>query len=265
MGNHEGQGELFEKYFPYPMFEYPQFYYSFDYANAHFIILDQEIPFGEGSTQYEWLVNDLQTTDKQWKILLMHKPGWSAGGGHSNNTYVQIYIQPLCLEYNIPFVITGHNHYYARAVVNGVEHITTGGGGAPLYTPNPTYDSIVTVDKSYHFCKLDIDKDTLTFTAIRYDGSIIESFKYINSVTGITAKADNDVKVNVYSVNSGINVINNENRPIIVKVYDIEGRLVNSSRCETSRKTIPVNNKGVYIVNILTESGKTYNSKVVLR
>ena len=78
------------------------------------------------------------------------------------------------------FVIGGHNHYYARAVVDGVEHITAGGGGAPLYNPDPNYPNIVICDTSHNFCKLQIDHDTLHYSAIRDDGSVIESFDYHN-------------------------------------------------------------------------------------
>lgn len=92
-----------------------------------------------GSAEYNWLTNDLASTTKPWKILLFHEPGWSAGGSHANNTTVQTYIQPLCKQYGVDLVLNGHNHYYSRAVVDGVQHITTGGGGAPLYAPNPTY------------------------------------------------------------------------------------------------------------------------------
>ena len=127
MGNHERQGTGFGKYFPYVFYNSPRFYGSFDYANAHFIIIDQYTDYSSGSDQYIWLENDLAGTNKPWKIIVLHEPGWTAGG-HANNTDVQDYIQPLCETYNVQFVFGGHNHYYARAEVNGVIHITTGGG-----------------------------------------------------------------------------------------------------------------------------------------
>lgn len=101
-------------------------------------------------------------------------------GGHVNNTTVQSLIQPLCLKYGVQFIISGHNHFYSRANVNNVMHITSGGGGAPLYLPTQR-ENIVSMDKSYHFCKIDIDKDNLKFTAERSDGTIIESFDYVKS------------------------------------------------------------------------------------
>jgi len=167
MGNHEGRGLLYAKYFPYPQFVSNRYYFSFDYANVHVAVLDQYTPYTPGSAQYTWLENDLATTTKPWKIVLLHEPGWSAypiSGGHSNNLTVQNVIQPLCLKYDVQFVISAHNHYYSRADVNNVMHITTGGGGAPQYPPTQR-ENIVLFDRSYHFCKFDIDDNKLRMTA----------------------------------------------------------------------------------------------------
>ena len=173
-GNHEGSGNLFKKYFPYP-YEHSGFYWSFDYGPAHIVIIDQYVDYSPHSEQYNWLVNDLASTNKEWKFLVFHEPAWSAGG-HSNNTEAQDYIQPLCLTYGVDIVFAGHNHYYARGVVGGVQHITTGGGGAPLYSPNPSNENILKVAESYHFCEVDIQSNQLDFTAIDVDGNIIDSF-----------------------------------------------------------------------------------------
>ncbi|NDP20541.1 MAG: T9SS type A sorting domain-containing protein [Paludibacter sp.] len=183
MGNHEGQGLLFAKYYPYPQFVSGRYYYSFDYGPIHFTIIDQYTPYTPGSAQYTWLENDLATSTKPWKIIMDHEPGWSAypiSGGNGNNLIVQNYIHPLCLKYDVQFVFSGHNHFYSRADVNNVMHITTGGGGAPLYPP-AARENIVIMDKSYHFCKMEIDNTNLKFKAQRSDGTIIESFDYVKS------------------------------------------------------------------------------------
>jgi hypothetical protein len=178
MGNHEGAGLLFSKYFPYPFYNSGDYYWSFDYGPAHITILDQYTNYTEGSPQYQWLESDLSGTEKKWKIIMLHEPGWTADGGHSNNTQVQNLIQPLCEQYDVQFVIGGHNHYYARAETKRVEHITTGGGGAPLYNPDPTYPNIVKAEKAHHFCKIDIHADTLHFSVIKDNGTVIEAIDY---------------------------------------------------------------------------------------
>jgi hypothetical protein len=175
MGNHEGSGVLFEKYFPYPFVDGR--YWSFDYGPAHFVVVDQ---YPLDDAQLEWIEEDLAATTKPWKFIYFHEPGWSAGG-HGNDQDVQEFIQPLCEEYGVSIVFAGHNHYYARAVVNDIQHITTGGGGAPLYDPDPGFPNIVYTEKTYHFCTVEIFEDTLRYTAIRPDGSVIEEIMIYNS------------------------------------------------------------------------------------
>lgn len=173
MGNHEKSGLLFQKYFSYPFVNGR--YWSFDYGPAHFVVVDQYTNYQAGSTQLNWIENDLASTQKPWKFVILHEPGWSAGG-HSNNTNVKTYIQPLCEKYNVAIVFAGHNHYYARAIVNGIQHITTGGGGAPLYDPDPTYPYVITTTMVRHFCKVEIIDDLLICSVIKEDGGEIDHF-----------------------------------------------------------------------------------------
>jgi hypothetical protein len=173
-GNHEGSAVGYTKYFPYPYLG--GCYWSFDYGPAHFLVMDQYTSYAAGSTQLAWIESDLASTDKPWKFICLHEPGWSAGGGHANNTSVQTLIQPLCLQYGVSIVFAGHNHYYARAVVDGVQHVTTGGGGAPLYNPVAGSLNVVASSASFHFCEVDIQGGTLNFKAIKTDGSILDSF-----------------------------------------------------------------------------------------
>jgi len=175
MGNHEGQGILFEKYFPYDYSSENQFCYSFDYGIVHFVVIDQFANYREGSEQYKWIIKDMENNKGKWIIAMMHKPGYTAGG-HRDSKDVKKVLQPIFQKYNVKLVLTGHNHYYARAEVDGITHITTGGGGAPLYNAKMK-NHIVTIDKSYHFCKIDVSSDSLTISAIRSDGSLIENFK----------------------------------------------------------------------------------------
>ena len=183
MGNHEGTGTLFVKYFPYPFVGGR--YWSFDYGPIHVTVVDQYTSYAPGSAQYQWITDDLARTNKTWKFILLHEPGWSAAGGHPNNTSVQSYLQPLCLQYGVSIVFGGHNHYYARAVVDGVQHLTLGGGGAPLEVPDPLQPYIVSATRANHHNTLSIDGDTLRFKAFNTaGGAVLDSFLLVRpSVT----------------------------------------------------------------------------------
>lgn len=177
-GNHEESGDLFRKYFPYEHVK--DFYWEFTYGPCHIFVIDQYVNYKPGSEQYNWLVSELSNSVKAWKIVAFHSPGWAAGG-HKNNRYVQDYLQPLFIEYGVDIIITGHNHYYSRCEVDGIQHITTGGGGAVLYDPDLSSDKVVTGDKSFHFLEINIKNEICSVEVARDDGSIIETFTLISA------------------------------------------------------------------------------------
>ena len=102
MGNHERDGVLYTKYFPYP-FEAGR-YWSFDYGPAHFVVVDQYTSYGPGSAQLAWIENDLASRPGAWNFILLHEPGWTTGN-HGNESDVQNYIQPLCEQNNVHVVL----------------------------------------------------------------------------------------------------------------------------------------------------------------
>ncbi len=175
IGNHDfTRPTLFTKYFPYPWVH--DCYWSFDYGPVHVAVLDQYVPFGPASRQFAWLAADLAATRRPWKIVLLHEPGWSAFGGHDNDLRVQAYVEPLCERYGVALVLGGHNHYYARAMVHGIAHVTTGGGGAPLYTPELSAPNVVTAASAHHFCAIEIDGAVLRLRALTPAGALLDSF-----------------------------------------------------------------------------------------
>ncbi len=174
-GNHEGGATFWKRYWPEP-FQSGGLYWSFDYGPMHVAMLDQYTSYSAGSAQYNWLKADLAASTKTWKLVVLHEPGWSAGGGHGNNTTVQNDLQPLFVQYGVAIVFGGHNHYYARASVNGVTHLTVGGGGAPLYSPASGQPNIVTTYKGYSFGEFTISGNTLSARIISSSGATVDSF-----------------------------------------------------------------------------------------
>lgn len=205
-GNHEGNGVYYSKYFPYPYVA--NFYWSFDYGPAHIIVLDNYATYTAGSAQYNWLVNELSSTTKPWKIVTIHEPAWGAGT-HADNTTTQTALQPLFVQYGVDVVLTGHNHNYARASVSNVQHVTNGGGGAPLYAVDTTMPNIVTAESTYQYSEVAINGNTLTSTSRRADGSVIETFTVTHGAsvpaapTGLMATAGNAQVSLSWSASSG--------------------------------------------------------------
>ena len=174
MGNHEGSGSLFQRYFPQPYVAAA--YWSFDYGPVHVVMMDQYTSYGAGSAEYNWVKSDLASTTKKWKVVMFHEPGWSANGGHPDNTTIQTVYEPLFEQYQVALVLTGHNHYYARAMVNTIPELTLGTGGAPLYTPQSGQPDVVVTYKGNGFEKISITGNTLTGWFISSNGTIIDAF-----------------------------------------------------------------------------------------
>ncbi|RPJ42774.1 MAG: hypothetical protein EHM21_12370, partial [Chloroflexi bacterium] len=83
---------------------------------------------------------------------------------------------PLFEQYKVAMVLAGHNHYYARAAVNGVQHLTIGTGGASLSTPVSGQPNIAKYYKGYGYARFAINGSTLTGSFINTSGSTIDSF-----------------------------------------------------------------------------------------
>ena len=128
-GNHESPGINFKKYWPYS-YEGTNtgFCYSFDYGPVHFCFV--ELPLWDATlSQYkkDWIEADLNNTEKEWKVMIFHAPGYSnSDDNHANNEEAQNYLQPLCVSKGVQLVLNGHNHYYAHWLVEGVHHLTLG-------------------------------------------------------------------------------------------------------------------------------------------
>jgi hypothetical protein len=241
-GGYNTDTPLFRKYFPYPFVDHR--YWSFDYGPAHFVMIDQypadwSFPYGPGSTwetQRAWIEADLAATSKPWKFLCLHEPGWSAGHPRpeiDNNVDVQENIQPLCERYGVSIVFGGHMHYYARAVVNDVQHITTGGGGAELYTPDPGHPNVVAVADEHHYCRIEIDGENLYFTAVTPQGLVLDEFAL--SVIGVPDVANRDRSLFLASQPNPSHASSRityelpgtvEGHPVRLSIYDPKGRMI---------------------------------------
>ncbi len=196
-GNHEGGASMLRKYWPYAGLDPLAFAHSFDYGPLHVTVVDQYEDFAEGSEQYAWIDADLAATDRTWKIVVFHEPAWSAGA-HGNDLPTQTELLPLLVEHDVAVAIGGHNHYYARAVVDGVQHVSCGGGGAPLYTPDPDEPYVVAAAEQHHFVRLAVDfafpDATMTLTAIDVDGVVLDEVAVTRNVCGeeVCDGSDND-------------------------------------------------------------------------
>ncbi|MBI3910466.1 MAG: fibronectin type III domain-containing protein, partial [Armatimonadetes bacterium] len=96
-------------------------YYSFDYANIHFICLDSDDPADRSATgtMATWLQNDLAATTQDWIIAYWHAPPYSKGS-HDSDTDIDLIemrenIVPILENGGVDLVLCGHSHSYERS------------------------------------------------------------------------------------------------------------------------------------------------------
>ena len=96
-------------------------YYSFDYANIHFICLDsQGSDRSPGGAMLSWLEADLMATDQDWIIAYWHQPPYSKV---SHDSDVEMPLMEMrenalpILEWGgVDLVLSGHSHSYERSM-----------------------------------------------------------------------------------------------------------------------------------------------------
>ena len=124
-GNHERQKEAFIRHFNLDTQGSVETgaYYSYDYSNAHFVVLNTN----DGSNniseeQLEWMRKDVTQARKagaEWVIVGMHKGPYSTGSHVDDDDILSMReeIIPVMDELDIDLVLEGHDHVFARTKV----------------------------------------------------------------------------------------------------------------------------------------------------
>ncbi len=134
-GNHDrlrrGPGNDYYEFFTMPtnaeaggIPSWTEAYYSFDYANIHFVCLDSEgTPREPGSPMLTWLTADLAATKQPWIIGFWHHPPYSHGSHDSDDpgeggrrlVDMREFALPVAEAGGIDLALCGHSHAYERS------------------------------------------------------------------------------------------------------------------------------------------------------
>ena len=91
-------------------------YYSFDYGNAHFAVLNTNDMYPMSQAQRNWLINDMSNSNAQWKIVFAHRSLYSAGKNINkpDTIVMRNVLLPIIDELGIDMFYAGHDHMYLR-------------------------------------------------------------------------------------------------------------------------------------------------------
>ena len=198
-GNHDNRGYI--TYFPEPTgkfyLEHADFFdfqfgpvypdngpegytgenYSFDYGNAHFLVLGINAP----DKVAPWAYDDLQKSDKTWKLGAYHFPIYPVmPEGQNNDAYP--WLRKPIEEGRLDILFAGHEHSFARTYPmkndemfdkpsQGTINYITGNGGGNIYHSNAR--------KIWHSAFYPQEERMGAYTLVEIDGNVLTATTYM--------------------------------------------------------------------------------------
>ena len=184
-GNHDG--DLFLEFFALPE-NGPQvineIFYSFDYGDAHFVVLDTSNIITESVRQ--WLKEDLQNTNQKWKFAVFHHPAYQDfDDAKTVDDAIREYWVPVLEQHHVDMVFVGHQHVYMRTHPifqgevksddYGIVYVM-GNSGSKTYKLGPGLPYIAREETGSNYQLIEIKSDVLTLKARKADGKLIETY-----------------------------------------------------------------------------------------
>ena len=181
-GNHDGwsSGVQMKSFDQPPDSTGANGYYSFDCGDLHVTMANYQFTYSSGSAQYNWIQQDVQASLKPWKIFGTHAPAYTYGGSstHPGDAGFQTVTSNLLEPNGVKVYLAGHNHFYQRDVINGLHHITCGGGGAPLYSVSSGSGTVVSVSDNCYVIA-DVSPTNLHIVAYNNAGTVLDNFTLV--------------------------------------------------------------------------------------
>ena len=176
-GNKEyyGDGEFWAN-FPMPGTNHS--WYSYNWGDAHILVLDSEQPFATGTDQYNFAQSDLAAHQGDaWRIVALQRPPYSSTSANSSSVPVKQYLVPLFQSENVNLVLSGNSHNYERTyplvngtpIAGGITYVVSGAGGNGFNAFSGTAPAYSAFRESsyYEYAKVTVSPSALTVDAIQ--------------------------------------------------------------------------------------------------
>lgn len=176
-------------------------FYSFDYGNSHFVVLDSSNNTNENAKQ--WLQQDLQASSKTWKFVMFHYPAYPAVDDNKGiDDSIRSNWIPILEQNGVDMVFVGHQHEYMRThplyqgqvqtdpASYGIVYVM-GNSGGKEYAAGGEFPYIAIEQTGSNYQTIDINGDVLTLTARQTSGELIETYsKYKTNKTAPVLTAE---------------------------------------------------------------------------
>lgn len=181
-GNHDARRWSFFRIFSFPtrgesggVASGTEHYYSFDYGQVHFVILDSQASrWNDNQAMVKWLRKDLAANQQPWLISVFHHPPYSKGS-HDSDRYrdsrgrmfdMRENILPVLEAHGVDLVLSGHSHMYERSYLMDCHYGTS----------DTLQDNMILSRHQQHYQKRSLKRG-------KHEGAVY-------AVVGSTARAD---------------------------------------------------------------------------
>jgi hypothetical protein len=126
-----------------------------------------------GSRQYLWLKGALAQSTARWKFVIMHEPAYSSGTYTPGYTALRWSYQALGAD----AVFCAHDHVYQRHIIDGLNYIGIGTGGAALTAISATpIAGFQTGRSAFGYLNLIVDHYDAEISHVGLDGTVFDKF-----------------------------------------------------------------------------------------
>jgi hypothetical protein len=164
-------------------------YYSYDWGDAHFLVLDTMRPSDVDSAQYSFARRDLAgagARNAKWRIVVQPTPPYNATTSERGGSLeARTSLVPLFQKNGVDLVLSGDAHNYQRsypllngkrATRGGVTYVVTGGGGNGkngFSIDGPSW--LAARAATFETLKVEVSSTALKVSAIASSGRLLDS------------------------------------------------------------------------------------------
>ena len=160
--------------------------YSFDYGDAHFTVMDSNAMGAANREDIDWLQEDLQATDKTYKIVMFHHPAYPAVAipkDIDRAAAIQKHFVPVMEAAGVDLVLSGHQHVYMRTYPlrdgerndDGIVYLMVSSGSKQQYIPAAYGYEAYSNGKQPVYSIISVNKDGITIETRDAAGTIVDS------------------------------------------------------------------------------------------
>ena len=166
-------------------------YYSFDWGNIHFAVLDSNDSLANAiagtGAMLNWLENDLRQTQQTWRVVAVHHTPYPTTPYKLDDPICKLVLDrltPILERHAVHLVLSGHEHIYQRtlakqqgfsATVPGTVYVTTGGGGSQYYDPGKAA-FVAASAAGPHFLRITVAASDMRVEAVTPDGRVLDDW-----------------------------------------------------------------------------------------